>query len=49
MDLDSRYPGLADIKRRAQQRLPKFVWDYLDSGTGSEATKASNRIQPPAV
>lgn len=49
MDLDSRYPGLADIKRRAQQRLPKFVWEYLDSGTGSEATKASNRRRLDAV
>lgn len=43
MDLHSTYPGLMDLKARAQTRLPKFVWDYLDSGTGSEATKARNR------
>ncbi len=49
MDLDSDYPGLADLKRRARQRLPKFVWDYLDSGTGSEATKALNRKRLDAV
>ena len=49
MDLDSRYPGLADLKRRAQQRLPKFVWEYLDSGTGSEATKALNRVRLDAI
>lgn len=32
-----------DLKWRAQARLPKFVWEYLDSGTGTEATKARNR------
>lgn len=49
MDLDSRYPGLPDLKHAAQKRLPKFVWEYLDSGTGSEATKARNRARLDAV
>ncbi len=43
MDLHSRYPGLDDLKGRARRRLPRFVWEYLDSGTGREATKARNR------
>ncbi len=43
MDLHQRYPGLDDLKRRAERRLPRFVWDYLDSGTGSEAARARNR------
>lgn len=43
MDLHSTYPGVMDLKWRAQKRLPKFVWEYLDSGTGVEATKARNR------
>lgn len=43
MDLHSRFPGVLDLKRRAQKRLPRFVWEYLDSGTGVEATKARNR------
>ncbi len=43
MDLHSSYPGVMDLKRRARRRLPKFVWEYLDSGTGTEATKARNR------
>lgn len=43
MDLHSTYPGLIDLKQRAQRRIPKFVWEYLDSGTGHEATKARNR------
>jgi len=43
MDLHSTYPGLMDLKWRARRRLPKFIWEYLDSGTGVEATKARNR------
>jgi L-lactate dehydrogenase (cytochrome) len=43
MDLNSRYPGIADLRRRAQKRMPKFVWEFLDSGTGVEAAKSRNR------
>ena len=41
--LDGLYPGVADLKRRARARLPKFVWEYLDSATGEETTKRRNR------
>ena len=34
MSLDTRYPALSDLKRAAKRRLPHFVWEYLDSGTG---------------
>ena len=43
MNLHSTFPGVMDLKWRARRRLPKFVWEYLDSGTGTEATKARNR------
>lgn len=43
MDLHSRYPALSDLRARARQRLPRFVWEYLDSATGDERTKARNR------
>ncbi len=43
MDLHAKYPALSDLRARAKRRLPKFVWEYLDSGTGAEATKARNR------
>lgn len=43
MDLHSAFPGIMDLKWRAKRRLPRFVWEYLDSGTGVEATKARNR------
>jgi L-lactate dehydrogenase (cytochrome) len=43
MDLHKKYPALSDLRARAHQRIPKFVWEYLDSGTGNEAAKARNR------
>ncbi|WP_298842395.1 alpha-hydroxy acid oxidase [uncultured Roseobacter sp.] len=43
MDLHSTYPAISDLRARARRRIPKFVWEYLDSATGSEATKHRNR------
>ncbi|UWR23597.1 alpha-hydroxy acid oxidase [Sulfitobacter sp. S190] len=43
MDLHASYPALPDLRKRAKRRIPKFVWEYLDSGTGDEATKRRNR------
>lgn len=45
MDLHSTYPALADLRALAKKRIPKFVWEYLDSGTGTEATKSRNRSE----
>jgi L-lactate dehydrogenase (cytochrome) len=55
MDLHAKYPALVDLRARARRRIPKFVWEYLDSGTGIEAAKARNRTRldqigfPPSV
>ncbi len=43
MTLHNRYPALEDLRHRARRRLPKFVWEYLDSGTGQEYCKRRNR------
>lgn len=43
MDLHSKYPALCDLRRRARRRLPHFVWEFLDSGTGQDRAKARNR------
>ncbi len=43
MDLHARYPALSDLKARARRRIPHFVWEYLDSATGAEATARRNR------
>ncbi|MDU8912358.1 alpha-hydroxy acid oxidase [Aestuariicoccus sp. MJ-SS9] len=49
MDLNARYPAIADLRTRARRRIPHFVWEYLDSGTGTEATLKRNRSTLDAV
>jgi L-lactate dehydrogenase (cytochrome) len=44
MDLDNTYPAISDLRARARRRVPAFVWEYLDSATGTETTKTRNRI-----
>ncbi|MEP5153444.1 alpha-hydroxy acid oxidase [Planktotalea sp.] len=45
MDLNSRFPAISDLRRTAKRRIPHFVWEYLDSATGSEATQRRNRAK----
>ncbi len=49
MDLHAKYPALSDLKSRARARIPHFVWEYLDSGTGSESVTRRNRAALDAV
>ncbi|WP_187432004.1 L-lactate dehydrogenase [Roseobacter fucihabitans] len=42
-DLHAKYPAISDLRKRARKRMPHFVWEYLDSATGIEATKHRNR------
>lgn len=43
MSIESRAPALSDLKSRARGRIPHFVWEYLDSGTGDEVTLRRNQ------
>ena len=43
MTLDMTHPSIADLARRARRRLPSFVWEYLDSGTGDDLARDLNR------
>ncbi|WP_394178053.1 alpha-hydroxy acid oxidase [Yoonia maritima] len=43
MSLHTKYPAIGDLKARARKRIPHFVWEYLDSATGTEATQKRNR------
>ncbi len=36
------YPSIADLKARAEKRLPKFVYDYLAGGLGRERSITRN-------
>ncbi len=47
--LHARAPAIADLRHRARRRIPRFVWEYLDSATGDEATPARNRAALDAV
>ena len=44
MSLHNSYPAISDLKSRAKKRIPHFVWEYLDSATGLEATQSRNRM-----
>ncbi len=49
MDLDNAYPALSDLRARCRRRVPHFVWEYLDSATGTESVKCLNRAALDAV
>lgn len=43
MTYDLRYPAIADLKIRAQKRIPDFAFDYVDAGIDAEHGKRRNR------
>ena len=34
MNIQKRFPCVADMRREAQKRIPKFAWDYMSGGMG---------------
>ena len=49
MDLMNKYPRLSDLQKPAARRIPKFVFAYLDSGTGHDRAKDQNRAHLDAI
>ena len=49
MDLDMRYPALSDLQAHARRRVPRFVWEYLESATGDESAHRRNAEALDAV
>jgi L-lactate dehydrogenase (cytochrome) len=43
MDLMNKFPRLSDLRAPASRKIPKFVFAYLDSGTGHDKAKDRNR------
>ena len=37
-----KYQTVADLRRRAKRRTPRFAWEYLDSGEGEERARDRN-------
>jgi len=48
-ELMNRYPRVADLRRRARQRIPYFAWEYLDSGTGVDQCMQRNEEALAAI
>lgn len=38
-----KYPSVADLGAKAKRVLPRFAWDYLNGGLGTESCLARNR------
>lgn len=39
---NSKYPSVADLKRKAKRRIPKFAFDYLEGGCNEELNLGRN-------
>lgn len=39
MELDYRFPAISDLKARARRRVPRYIWEYLDSAEGNEGAR----------
>lgn len=42
MSIQQRFPSVSYLREKAQKRLPKFAWAYLDGATGREQAKQRN-------
>ncbi len=49
MDIEKKYPCVADLEASALRRLPKFVRDYLTGGLGNGISVQKNRTALNAV
>ena len=43
MSLETYYPAVSDLRKRARRRIPHFVFEYLDSATGREDQHRRNQ------
>lgn len=42
-NLMDKYPSISDLEMKAQKRIPRVSWSYLQSGTGKGIAAAKNR------
>jgi (S)-mandelate dehydrogenase len=47
--LRRRFPLIEDLRRRARRRIPKFAFDFLDGGAGSDAGVRRNAAALEAI
>src|SRR5690606_17221003 len=39
---NSKYPSIADLRKKAKSRIPKFAFDYLEAGCNADWNLAKN-------
>jgi len=42
INFNTQYPSIEDLRKRAKQRIPKFVFEYLDAGCDQEVNLRKN-------
>ena len=42
ININSKYPGVSDLRAKAKTRIPKFAFDYLEGGSNEEYGLAKN-------
>ncbi len=49
MDIEQRFPSIADMERVRKHRIPQFAWDYMAGGIGREFVLRENVSRLDAV
>ena len=42
---NTAYPSVDDLRKKAQKRIPKFVFDYLDGGCNEDVNLIKNTVE----
>lgn len=42
LKFDTQYPSISDLRKKAQQRIPKFAFEYLDGGCNEDVNLHRN-------
>ena len=43
LNINSKYPSVNDLRKRAKYKMPKFAFDYLDGGCNEDVNLKKNR------
>jgi (S)-mandelate dehydrogenase len=47
--LHRRYPTIADLRKAARRRVPRFAFDFVDGGCGENEVRDGNRVSLDAI
>ena len=47
--LHRRFPTIADLRKRARRRVPRFAFDFVDGGCGENEVRDGNRVAFDAI